>query len=93
MLKKHLRSEGGPFRDVIRTRLNEKVHATADAAYDFGVEVDRGFAGRYLLRLLRKNPTSHAVVFALIALYLPRAVTRAVGKRLRRILRLARRVS
>ena len=93
VLKKHLRSEDGPFRDVIRTRLNEKVHATADAAYDFGVEVDRGFAGRYLLGLLRKNPTSHAVVFALIALYLPRAVTRAVGKRLRRILRLARRVS
>jgi hypothetical protein len=93
VLKKHLHTDYRPVRELIRSRLKEKVQATADAAYDFGVKVDRGVAGRYLLGLLRRNPASHAVVGCLIALYLPRAVMRVVGKRLRRFLRLARRES
>jgi hypothetical protein len=91
ILKKHLRCCPPAARSLIRTRLSEKIHATANAAYDFGRTVDRAFAARYLLALLRKNPTSHAPALCLVGLYVPPTLTRAAGKRLRRILRLPRR--
>jgi glycosyltransferase involved in cell wall biosynthesis len=90
ILKKHLRCCPPAARSLIRTRLSEKIHATANAAYDFGRTVDRAFAARYLLALLRKNPTSHAPALCLVGLYVPPTLTRAAGKRLRRILRLPR---
>jgi glycosyltransferase involved in cell wall biosynthesis len=93
ILKKHLRTEHRTARELVRTRLDERIQATADTAYDFGVTVNRGLAGRYLLGMLRRNPASLAVMSCLVALYLPRSVTRVVGTRLRRILRLVRRAT
>jgi glycosyltransferase involved in cell wall biosynthesis len=93
ILKKHLRAERLGCRGLVRSALSAKIRATADAAYDFGVRVDRGVAGRYLLELLRGNLTSYAVICSVIALYVPRRVTRVFGKRLRKIMGLVRRAS
>jgi glycosyltransferase involved in cell wall biosynthesis len=88
ILKKHLRSAPRSYRPLIRTLAREKILRTANWVY-YSAEVDRAWARGYLRSLFRANPTSTVLACFLAALYCPRPLTEIVGKRLRRVVRLA----
>jgi GT2 family glycosyltransferase len=88
ILKKHLRSAPRPHRALIRTLVHEKILRTANWAY-YSPEADPDWVRGYLWALFRQNPTSTVLACFLAALYCPPALTRFVGRRLRRAVRLA----
>ena len=88
ILKKQLRRGLPAYRPLIREILRRELREAAGTAYYHGLQTDRTLARRYLLTLLRENLTSPVPVSFLVALYIPRSVSRVVGTALRRLLRL-----
>ena len=87
ILKKQ-RSEGLPeYRGEIRKLLARMVFTTAEDAYDAGRSGNRGWATRYLLRLMATNPGRPWVWFFLVGLLVPHAAARTLGKPVRRALK------
>jgi len=86
ILKKQLRLGLPAYRPLVRQILRRDLREAAGTAYYHGLQTDRAFARRYLLALLRENVTDPVLASFLVALYLPRFVSRAVGTTLRRLL-------
>jgi glycosyltransferase involved in cell wall biosynthesis len=79
ILKKHLRLSTPEIQNLIRRLLTEKLFRTSERAYYHGLEADWRWSRRYLLRLLRRNPTSVPVLAYLVALQCPRSVTQRLA--------------
>jgi glycosyltransferase involved in cell wall biosynthesis len=85
--KKQLRSATPLARPVVRRALSVKMHETARLAYDYGLDVDRGVALKYLWRLAWQNPAEPAVWLHLAGLFAGPWLRRRVGPRVTAALR------
>jgi glycosyltransferase involved in cell wall biosynthesis len=93
ILRKHLRCAVSTYRPLIRALVRRELLMAASAAYYRGSESDRAMARRYLFALLVNNLPSLIPAPFLVGLYLPRFVTRMVGKTVRRCRRLSQPLS
>lgn len=86
ILKRHARETSGDTTLLVRQMLKWKIFSTAQTAYYYGCTTDRTWAARYLIRMIRRNPTSPWPVIFLTGLGFPAAITSAGGPLVRRVL-------
>ncbi|MBW4056649.1 MAG: glycosyltransferase family 2 protein [Proteobacteria bacterium] len=86
ILRNHLRKSRGSDRklikDIIKTRLSEGV----EKVKSYGLDTDKIFATRVLLKLLSGNPTSLVVASFLAGLWCPDAIKNKYGPAVRKMI-------
>ncbi len=88
VLKKQLSRTAPAFQNLVRAQIRRRILATAYSAYYFGLHTDRPLARRYLMQLVKRNPTSGAPVILLAGLHLPRGPLRLLKRSLGKVVRL-----
>jgi hypothetical protein len=86
ILKNHLRESRGNDRTLIRRIFKSKLAGAAESLYHYGLEADKVFATRVLLKLLVENPASPAAAVFLAGLWCPGAVKNKLAPVVRRML-------
>jgi len=76
VLGKQLRNAAPQYRPMIRALIKARIFERGYAIYCHGMDADRAFARRQLLRMLRQMPTSATILAFLVGVHLPRAVNR-----------------
>jgi len=76
VLGKQLRNAAPQYPPMIRALIKARIFERGYAIYCHGMDADRAFARRQLLRMLRQMPSSATISAFLVGIHLPRKVNR-----------------
>ncbi len=85
ILRKHLRRSSENDRTYIRGIIKGKLENGAERLYYYGLQTDRVFATRALLKLFAQNITSPTLVVYLAGLWCPNAIKHKLAPAVRRM--------
>jgi glycosyltransferase involved in cell wall biosynthesis len=80
VVRKQLKQMEAGRRPAIQAWLDSRAFELVYKLYSHGMETDRAFARRHLLRILRRYPTSRTAWAFLVALHLPRRLNRGLSR-------------
>jgi cellulose synthase/poly-beta-1,6-N-acetylglucosamine synthase-like glycosyltransferase len=78
--KKQLRYASEQYQSLIAHQIRKRQLAMAQRAYHYGRKTDRGWASRYLLRLIMRNRSSPVILPFLVGLWFPERLVHRVAR-------------
>lgn len=86
IVKKHWCRSQGEGRTFLRQIIRSRLADGSQKLYYYGIETDRLYAARMLLKLMVENPFSLSAAAFLVGLFCPVAITNRLGQIVRKLL-------